>query len=93
MGENREDLKPLPELKSDEEAERFVAEADLSEYDLSQFKPVHFEFQPKNKQVNMRLPAELLNAIKKGAEQRGVPYQRYMRDLLERGIRQDRPKG
>ncbi len=35
---------PLPRLNSDEEAEKFVAEADLSQYDLSGFKPMHFEF-------------------------------------------------
>jgi hypothetical protein len=41
------DLKPFPELKSDEEAEEFVGRADLSEYDFSQFKPPHFEFGKK----------------------------------------------
>lgn len=30
--------KKLPILKTDEEAEKFVATADLSEYDLSSFK-------------------------------------------------------
>jgi hypothetical protein len=35
-------LKPLPVLMSDEEAEHFVENADLTEYDLSQFKPMHF---------------------------------------------------
>jgi len=52
--------KPLPELESDAEAERFVAEADLTDYDLSAFNPAAFEFQVKDKQVNMRLPAGLL---------------------------------
>ena len=32
--------KPLPHFGSDEEAVRFVDEADLSEYDLSGFKPL-----------------------------------------------------
>ena len=32
--------KPLPHFGSDEEAARFVDEADLSEYDLSGFKPL-----------------------------------------------------
>ena len=32
--------KPLPHFGSDEEAVRFVDEADLSEYDLSGFKPM-----------------------------------------------------
>lgn len=32
-------LKQLPPLLSDEEAEKFTEEADLSDYDLSGFKP------------------------------------------------------
>ena len=35
--------KKIPAFESDEEAERFVDTADLSEYDFSQFKPVRFE--------------------------------------------------
>ena len=46
--------KPLTELKTDEEAERFVAEADLTAYDLSGMHLVRFEFQPKSARVNMR---------------------------------------
>ena len=36
--------KKLPILTSDEAAERFVAEADLTQYDLSGFVPSRFEF-------------------------------------------------
>ncbi|MCE3249791.1 MAG: CopG antitoxin of type toxin-antitoxin system [Geminicoccaceae bacterium] len=36
-----------PTFKSDDEAERFVETADLTEYDLSQFRPVWFEFEKK----------------------------------------------
>ena len=36
--------KRMPVLKSDEEAERFVDTADLTQYDLSTFKPVQLEF-------------------------------------------------
>ncbi len=39
--------KPLPKLRTDDEAERFVAEADLTEYDLSGLRMVQFEFEPK----------------------------------------------
>ena len=44
----------LPNLISDEAAERFVDEADPSEFDLSVFKPHSFEFAPKSKEVNVR---------------------------------------
>jgi hypothetical protein len=42
------ELKAMPSLKSDEEAERFVESADLSEYGLSGFEPVKFAFEPKS---------------------------------------------
>ena len=38
-------LKQIPTFKSDEAAERFVENADLSEYDLSGFRPMHFEIE------------------------------------------------
>lgn len=39
--------KPMLPLHSDAEAEEFVEKADLSEYDLSGFKPVRFEGGPE----------------------------------------------
>ena len=39
-----ETKKTLPIFTSDEDAEKFVAMADLSDYDLSGFTPVTFEF-------------------------------------------------
>ncbi len=38
-----ETKKALPTFTSDEDAEKFVATADLSDYDLSGFTPVTFE--------------------------------------------------
>ena len=78
--------KPLPSLKSDQEAERFVAESDLAAYDLSAFKPHSFEFAPKLRQVNMRFPDGLLDAVKAAAAARGVSYQRFIRQTLEAAI-------
>ncbi|WP_343065429.1 CopG family antitoxin [Gluconacetobacter sacchari] len=37
----------MPSLRSDREAEDFVATADLTQYDLSGFKPMRFEIEPK----------------------------------------------
>ncbi|GAB4181725.1 MAG: CopG family antitoxin [Thalassobaculales bacterium] len=79
-------LRPLPDLESDAAAERFVAEADLSEYDLSGFRPVQFEFAPKEARVNMRLPAGLLALVKEVAAREGMPYQRFIRRALERAV-------
>ena len=79
-------MKPIPAFDTDEEAERFVESADLTEYDSSGFRKVRFEFQLKAVQLNMRLPQALLDAVKDQATARGVPYPRYIWDVLERAI-------
>jgi predicted DNA binding CopG/RHH family protein len=79
-------LKQFPTFRSDEEAEEFVANADLSEYDFSQFKPMRFEFAPKDARLNMRLPGSLMQAVKARAEKRGIPYQRFIREALETAV-------
>lgn len=78
--------KKIPSFKTDKEAEDFVATADLTEYDLSGFERVRFEFQPKTSRVNMRLPAPLLKAVKARARRRGIPYQRFIRPVLESAV-------
>jgi predicted DNA binding CopG/RHH family protein len=80
--------KPLPEFKTDDEAERFVAEADLTDYDLSDMRMVRFEFEPKSERVNMRLPKSLLDAVKATAAKAGIPYQRFIRQALEAAVQQ-----
>ena len=76
-------LKPFPSLPTDASAEEFVAAADLSSFDLSGFKPMRFEVEPKSAALNMRLPASLLEALKEKAKEKGIPYTRYVRMLLE----------
>jgi predicted DNA binding CopG/RHH family protein len=78
-------MKKVPVMLTDKEAEAFL-EQDLSELEFSQFEPVRFEFQPKTERVNMRLPAELLNAVRKRARAEGLPYQRFIRATLERAV-------
>jgi predicted DNA binding CopG/RHH family protein len=73
-------------LTSDEDAERFLDTADLSQYDLSGMKPHSFEFAPKSKQVNMRFPEQLLDAVKATAAAKGMSYQRFIRQALESAI-------
>ena len=76
----------MPTLADDEDAEQFVETADLATYDLSGFKPMHFEFEPKTAALNMRLPQSLLEALKAKAKAKGMPYSRYVRLLLESDV-------
>jgi len=79
--------KPWPTLSTDEEAEIFVSTADLSEYDWSLAEPVRYEFEDKSARVTMRLPEKQLENIRVEAAKRGIKYQRFMRELMERGLR------
>ena len=77
--------KKAPRLKTDRRAEAFLAQ-DLSNLDFSQFKPVRFEFERKDEQINMRLPKPLLAAVKARAKARGIPYTRFIRETLEQAV-------
>jgi predicted DNA binding CopG/RHH family protein len=77
--------KKVPRLRTDEEAEAFLAQ-DLSKLDFSQFKPVRFEFERKDEQINMRVPKPLLAAVKARAKARGIPYTRFIRETLEQAV-------
>lgn len=79
-------LKALPSLASDEDAESFVDTADLSTYDLTGFKPMRFEIEPKSAALKIRLPKALLDAVKHKAKVEGIPYTRYVRLLIERHL-------
>ena len=79
-------LKKLPNLKADRAAERFVADADNTQFDLTAMKPTRFEFAAKEARINMRLPGELLAAVKRAAARHAVPYQRFIRQALEQAL-------
>jgi predicted DNA binding CopG/RHH family protein len=84
-------LRKVPVFKSDEEAEAFL-DQDLSDLDFSQFKPMHFELRPKEKSINLRISEDLLAVVRENAKREGVPYQRYIRHLIERGVTAPAPK-
>lgn len=83
---SKSEPRKMPVFDADAQAENFVESADLSEYDLSGFKPTHFEFEKKSAQLNMRLPEPLLRAVKAKAKERGIPYTRLIREALEQTV-------
>ena len=78
-------MKTVPILTTDDQAERFL-DQDLSTLDFTQFKPMNWEAQLKTARINMRLPAGLMTAVKARAAAKGVPYQRFIREALEREV-------
>ena len=75
----------LPVARTDRQATA-VVRRDLSGYELKSMKPVRFEFTRKDARVNMRMPEALLSAVKEKADRAGIPYQRFIRQALERAI-------
>ena len=82
--------KRLPSLASDRAAEAFVAKADLSAYDLSGLRLVRYELKPKDRAISVRLPDELLKAVRSRAKRAGIPYQRFIRMALEQAVQTGR---
>lgn len=78
--------KKFPVLKTDEEAEALLQQ-DLSDYlHAGNFAPQRFEFRPKGKSINLRISEELLKQVQSRAKREGIPYQRYIRQALERAV-------
>ncbi len=81
--------KSLPPLNSDTAAETFL-EQDISDYlHEGNFHPTSFEFLPKDEKVNLRLSGLLLEALKQRAKKRSMPYQKLIRQILEREVLDD----
>ena len=78
-------MKTVPTMTTDAEAQAFLNQ-DLSTLDFTQFRPVSWETSPKTARVNMRLPDALMQALKAKAAKRGIPYQRLIREVLEREL-------
>ena len=76
---------PEPAPKAPERLERFLA-SDLPEADPVDVGSAKFEFQPKTGRINMRLPESLLTAVKAIAAARGIPYQRFIRQIIEQAV-------
>jgi predicted DNA binding CopG/RHH family protein len=79
--------KTIPAFKTDQEAEGFVATADLSQFDLKG-RLVTFELRPKNKTVSLRLPDALLEKVRERAAKSGMPAQRFIRLALEKAVKE-----
>ena len=54
---DKKKLKPFPAFATDEEAERFVAEADLTEYDFSGMRPMSVVLEELSKKRQSEKPA------------------------------------
>lgn len=74
----------IPVFRTDKEAEEFVASADLTEYDLSDFVVAPLEFvRPA---PNTFVPDDLLDKVRKRADQQGVSPDYFIERALEEAV-------
>jgi len=80
--------KRLPKFATDEEAETFLDPSrDLSDYITPEnFQPYQAEAARKDKSINLRISERLLDAVRREAEARGMPYQRFIRQAIARAL-------
>ena len=75
----------VPVMTTDAEAEAFL-DQDLSGLDPAQFRPLDWERLPKTARITMRVPQPLVDALKAKAKERGIPYQRLVREAIEKAV-------
>jgi predicted DNA binding CopG/RHH family protein len=84
--------KKFPDLKSDDEADRWLQRADLTDYDLTEMRKVRFELARKDASISLRLPAALLATLRAEAAKANMPTQRLIRMLIEAQLAQKTAK-
>ena len=81
-------LKKIPEFKNEEEERIFWETHDTSDYfDLESAKKVKFpNLKKTTKSISIRLPVDMLEALKVKANAIDVPYQSYIKMILKKEL-------
>ena len=81
-------LKKIPEFKNEQEERVFWEVHDSEEYiDWSSAKTARFpNLKKSTKSISLRLPADMLEKLKTQANALDVPYQSYIKMLLQKEL-------
>ena len=81
-------LKTFKPLLTDEDAERAIEEEDLTEYDLSGFRPLSEIFEVRDGKVfrKLSLPSSLHRAVETRAAEEGVDANEFVRRVVEAAV-------
>ncbi|MBI2410296.1 MAG: BrnA antitoxin family protein [Candidatus Kerfeldbacteria bacterium] len=82
--------KKIPKFKNEAEERRFWATHDSTDYlDWSKAEKVSFpNLKPSTKTISLRLPEPLLNRLKVAAHKQDIPYQSFIKVLLDSRVSQ-----
>ena len=80
--------KTIPTFESEAEEREFWENHDTTEYfDTSKAKMVYFSNLKKStKSISIRLPENMLNELKVKANSMDIPYQSFIKMLLQEGL-------
>ena len=81
----------LPKFKSEDEERDFWDNIDLSKYyESKDFKKISFpNLRPSTKTISLRLPLGMLDRIKELANKKDIPYQSYIKVILDEKIKKE----
>ena len=84
-------LKQIPNFETEDKERVFWATHDSTDYlDWSQAKPATFSrLKPSTKTISLRLPESMLNELRLLANKRDVPYQSWIKIVLQERIDQE----
>ena len=92
MSKKKKQLKKIPKFKNEDEERDFWALHDATDYfDESQVvvNPKFPNLKPSTKTISLRLPLSMLDDIKATANKKDVPYQSYIKIILDEKIKQE----
>ena len=82
-------IKTIPTFKNENEEREFWENNDITEYvDLSNAKRVSFpNLKKTTKSISIRLPVDMIDALKVKANSMDIPYQSLIKMLLNEGLK------
>ena len=81
--------KAIPQFKNEDDERSFWAAHDSADFiDWSTAERAAFpNLKPRTKTISIRLPEPLLERIKARANRQDVPYQSYIKTVLDRAVK------
>ena len=89
------DLKKIPDFQSEDEERVFWEENDSAAYmDWGKAQAVRFpNLKKSTKSISLRLPEDMLERLKSRANAMDIPYQSYIKLLLQKELSRSRQSG
>ena len=79
--------KPIPIFKTNQQIATFVETSDLSEYDLSGFRPIHVRIATDFEDLTLHIPAQTWKKIQDKSEALHVSKETLISQWIDAGLR------